>query len=433
VFVGGKFYSCLISHTSGTFATDLAAGDWVLIADLTAIPLVAASQIAVTASGSLTTDVQTSLQALDAGKAPTSHTHPSSAISDSTAAGRAFLTAATVAAQQTLLGLGAQAFVNNPVVTAIPGKLAFTGVISPSSLVADQNDWAPTNWATSSRVRVSSSGAINITGFLATTDGDIKFVTNVGTSNITLVPSSSSSALANRIAGGANIPIRPGEIALLIYDGTAACWRVSGRGAATPTLQNLTSGTSATYTTPTGATWLKVRMIGAGGAGATHASNGAAGGTTSFNSVTAVGGGGGTANTGTSAGQGGTAGTGGTGTATLRVPGTQGNPGGSIIAGASAPTGGVGGAGPFGGAGSAGSDSNAGGNAQANSGAGGGGTGGSSGSVLASCGGGASGEYVELIIYAPAATYTYTVGAGGTNGGAGTGAAGRIIVEEYYN
>ena len=26
VFNGGKFYSCLVSHTSGTFATDLAAG-----------------------------------------------------------------------------------------------------------------------------------------------------------------------------------------------------------------------------------------------------------------------------------------------------------------------------------------------------------------------------------------------------------------------
>ena len=60
--------------------------------------------IAVTPSGSLTTDVQSSLQALDAGKAPTSHTHVSTAISDSTTPGRALLTAATVAAQNTLLG-----------------------------------------------------------------------------------------------------------------------------------------------------------------------------------------------------------------------------------------------------------------------------------------------------------------------------------------
>ena len=52
----------------------------------------------------LTSDAQTSLQALDTGKAATSHTHPSSAISDSTAAGRALLTAADVNAQNVLLG-----------------------------------------------------------------------------------------------------------------------------------------------------------------------------------------------------------------------------------------------------------------------------------------------------------------------------------------
>jgi hypothetical protein len=101
---GSAFYRCLVAHTSGAFATDLAAGNWVLIVDFSTIALVAASLIAVTPSGSLTTDVQSSLQALDAGKAPTSHTHVSTAISDSTTPGRALLTAATVAAQNTLLG-----------------------------------------------------------------------------------------------------------------------------------------------------------------------------------------------------------------------------------------------------------------------------------------------------------------------------------------
>lgn len=104
VFQGSGFYRCLVTHTSGVFATDLAAGKWQLIVDLAAVPLVSASQIAVTPSGLLTSDAQTSLQALDAGKAATSHTHPSSAISDSTAAGRALLTAADVAAQNALLG-----------------------------------------------------------------------------------------------------------------------------------------------------------------------------------------------------------------------------------------------------------------------------------------------------------------------------------------
>jgi hypothetical protein len=95
---------------SGVFATDLASGKWVLIVDFSTIALVAASLIAVTPSGLLTTDVQTSLQALDTGKAATSHTHPSSAISDSSAAGRALLTAADVAAQNSLLGTSSLGF-----------------------------------------------------------------------------------------------------------------------------------------------------------------------------------------------------------------------------------------------------------------------------------------------------------------------------------
>lgn len=107
---GSAFYRCLVPHTSGVFATDLAAARWVLVLDFSTIALVAAAMIAVTPSGSLTSDAQTSLQALDTGKAPTSHTHPSSAISDSTAAGRALLTAATVAAQQSLLGLASLGF-----------------------------------------------------------------------------------------------------------------------------------------------------------------------------------------------------------------------------------------------------------------------------------------------------------------------------------
>lgn len=110
VFNGSGFYRCLVTHTSGVFATDLVAGKWQLIVNLAGVPLVSATQIAVTPSGSLTTNVQTSLQALDTGKAPLSHTQLSSTISDSTAAGRALLTAADATAQNLLLGTSALGF-----------------------------------------------------------------------------------------------------------------------------------------------------------------------------------------------------------------------------------------------------------------------------------------------------------------------------------
>jgi microcystin-dependent protein len=126
-FHGAGFYRCLVSHTSGTFATDLAAGKWELIVDLSALPLVAAQQISVVPSGTLTTDVQGSLQALDAGKAATSHTHVASAISDSTAAGRAILTAADLATQLAILGI------TNNTFGAAPGDIKQTAALTLQS------------------------------------------------------------------------------------------------------------------------------------------------------------------------------------------------------------------------------------------------------------------------------------------------------------
>ncbi len=46
VFINGIIYECLVSHTSGVFATDLAASKWELVVDLTAIP--AGSYLAIT-------------------------------------------------------------------------------------------------------------------------------------------------------------------------------------------------------------------------------------------------------------------------------------------------------------------------------------------------------------------------------------------------
>jgi hypothetical protein len=225
---GSAFYRCLVAHTSGTFATDLANGQWILIVDFSTTALVAANQIAVTPSGSLTTDVQTSLQALDIGKAPLSHTQLSSTISDSTAAGRALLTAANVAAQQAIFGLGSLAYLNSLSVSQIPANLAFINPIT-TSLIANINDWTPTGWATAAIVRLTATSAVSVTGFAATTDGDIKILHNVGTFAVTVPFESASSAAANRVTGTAlpnSFILQPGASCPLMYDGTALRWRV---------------------------------------------------------------------------------------------------------------------------------------------------------------------------------------------------------------
>lgn len=438
VFNGSGYYRCLVTHTSGTFATDLAALKWQLIVDLSAVPLVNASQIAVTPSGLLTTNAQTSLQALDAGKAATSHGHTAAQISDSTAAGRAMLVAANLAAQQTLLGLGSLAYLNTVNVTTISANLAFTPSIT-GALLASANDWTPTGWATATVVKITTPANINITGFAATTDGDIKILHNTSNFVIAFNFESSFSVAANRIAGGLVAPnfvqLASGASVAFMYDGTNSRWRVLFPVTLPQisTKQVFTSGTAVTYTTPSNCRRIRIRMVGggAGGGQGANAGTSAGGGSSTFSGGTLTAGGGGGANSG-QAGGGGTATNG-------NILNAVGGCGGSANGATNGP-GGIGGSSYFGGAGAGSSGGTAaGGNAAANTGAGGGG-GSLTGASQGGAGGGGSGGYVEHIISTPAATYTYTVGAGGagtTGGGAdggigGNGAAGIIIVEEDY-
>lgn len=230
VFNGSAFYRCLVAHTSGVFATDLAADKWEEIVDLSDLTIVAADQIANTPAGSISAvTVQAAIDELASEKAAASHTHASSAISDSTSAGRDMLTAANVAAQRALLGLGALALEDTVPVTEIDAEIAFSGIIEPAALAADANDWSPTGIGTASVIRASASAAVTVTGLLApAADGAIIFLQNVGTTySITLANASASSAAANRFAIGRNIALRPGQGIVLMYDldGSTPRWR----------------------------------------------------------------------------------------------------------------------------------------------------------------------------------------------------------------
>lgn len=191
----------------------------------------------------------------------------------------------------------------------------------------------------------------------------------------------------------------------------------------------LLSGTSETYNTPTNCRQLRIRMIGGGGGGAAQNTNNGSNGTaTVFNSIQAAPGSGGLFNSGNGGGAGGT---GGSGSASLRIAGGSGSAYSNTQNGVS---GGAGGNGAFGGGAGSDNGSTPGNNAAANSGGGGSGAGSATGSPGA---GGGAGEYVELIINSPAASYTYTVGAAGAGGAAGAqaggnGGSGIIIVEEFY-
>ena len=228
-----------------------------------------------------------------------------------------------------------------------------------------------------------------------------------------------------------------GTAAVTISTGQVATFANPASGAVKKrTRQVFLSGSSATYTTPSGCTQIWVRLKGGGGggngSGTAGYGNGSAGTNSSFNSIVANGGGAGVGPW--TPGSGGNAGS---GTASVRISGACGTTGHDDAGGGGAYLGGVGG-GTGGGIGGTTSGS-AGANGKANSGGGDGGGGASTLSIYSPGNGGGEGEYVELLIDSPAASYTYTVGGGGSGGSAGasggaggTGGSGFIIVDEFY-
>jgi hypothetical protein len=207
------------------------------------------------------------------------------------------------------------------------------------------------------------------------------------------------------------------------------------------TVQSFLSG-SGTYTTPAGVQWIRVRMVG-GGAGGSGGGVGAGTNPTQGSSTTLANGviistaGGGQIGLWTAPG-----GTGGSSILSNGMIGmalSGGSGGGSGAATTVNTAGGQGGSSALGGAGGAGNVGTAALNGATNTGGGGGGgVAGGTGGTTGGSGGGAGG-FIDAIINAPAASYTYSVGGGGNAGGAGTngaaggaGGSGAIWVEEHY-
>jgi len=200
-----------------------------------------------------------------------------------------------------------------------------------------------------------------------------------------------------------------------------------------PKHTSLLSGSGATFNVTAGCRQLHIRMAGGGGAGGGVAAPGGNGTSTSFGDWSCdFGDGGGTG--GGSGGVGGSAGVDGTGQLILNVNGEAGQTGQGIATNSANAMGSAGGGTPFGGRGICRLRDVDGGSAVPNTGSGGSGAG--SGNSTATPGGGA-GQYKEFIINTPAASYTYTVGAGGTPSAGigvdgGAGGSGVILVEEIF-
>lgn len=301
-------------------------------------------------------------------------------------------------------GTGASSFTANNVLLG-NGTSAFQTVAPGASgnvLTSNGTTWQST---------AASSGFSNP----MTTSGDIIY--------------GGASGVATRLAKGSN-----GDH-LVLASGVPA-WQTP----TLPTIQRFTSG-SGTYTTPTNVKWIKVRMIGGGGGGSgSGTSAGAAAGdgsATTFGNLSAGGGVKGGWNNSTAAGGSITVGAGWTNVASTAGNGSVGFA--QVSTGVNLFPGGAGGVGALGGAAAANSYGQAGAAGPANTGCGGQGGGGNAVAATDAGTGGGAGGFIEAIATSPSATYSYSVGAGGTAGGAGgsglaggAGGSGIIIVEEYY-
>lgn len=317
---------------------------------------------------------------------------------------------------------------------ALAHGLALTGVVVAPPITADQDNYAPTGFASASVLHVSADAPRSLSGLVGGAEGRIVSLVNTGSQPIQLLDESAGSMAANRFMLGGDLVMAGKRAAVLRYDSTAARWlAIAGRvhAARAGHLQTLLAG-SGTYTIPAGIARLRVRLIGGGGGGggsgtSSGGGNGSAGGSTTFGGLTGGGGDGGIAN--------GTVGGGLAGGGDINIRGSYGSTG-NVVNGNNA--GSPGGVGPWGGGSGYGTLNSVGNAAAANSGSGGSGGGGLD--MIMPGGGGGAGGYVEANIAAPAAAYSYAVGVGGAAGSAGTsgfaggaGGSGMIIIEEFYD
>ena len=101
--------------------------------------------------------------------------------------------------------------------------------ISPSQLIANQNDWNPTNLATAAEIRLSTDAARDLTGITAQPARTRLLLLNIGSFNCVLKHDVTSTA-ANRFLcpGSADFTLTPNQAVDIWYDSTSARWRVIG-------------------------------------------------------------------------------------------------------------------------------------------------------------------------------------------------------------
>jgi len=118
----------------------------------------------------------------------------------------------------------------SPTVAKASKSFALTGGIAPASIGADQNDYSPTGLADATSIRLTASGAYNITGLAGGVGGRMMILHNASAFKLTIVNESSASTAANRFlhTSAQNLVLNPDQNCELQYCGVCSRWRVTG-------------------------------------------------------------------------------------------------------------------------------------------------------------------------------------------------------------
>lgn len=113
------------------------------------------------------------------------------------------------------------------------GSFTVSGILSPSQITADQNDYNPTNLSTAAVLRLNTDASRNLTGLAGGADGRVILIHNVGSFALVLKDESASSTAGNRFALNADVSLGADSSTMLQYDSTSSRWRaIGGAGAA---------------------------------------------------------------------------------------------------------------------------------------------------------------------------------------------------------
>lgn len=145
--------------------------------------------------------------------------------------------------------------------------------ITPAQITGNQNDYNPTGLAEATVLRVSSDASRNITGQAGGAEGRLLVYVNVGAQPIVFKREDAGSSAANRFAFDSDVTLLADQSLVVQYDANASRWRHYGRSSNGEYRSMQVFTASGTWTKPAGLKRVKVIVVG-GGAGGGGANSG---------------------------------------------------------------------------------------------------------------------------------------------------------------